>query len=71
LFARLSKSFTTEESREGKTVPGTQKIVEWFEEDQCFVGSPPGIIYGGCHGDDEKLVFEELRRIVEEAIELY
>lgn len=47
------------------------KIVEWSEEDQCYVGSSPGLIYGGCHGDDEKGVFDELCRIVEEAIELY
>ena len=47
------------------------KIVEWSEEDQCYVGSSPGLIYGGCHGPDEKVVFEELCRLVEEAIELY
>ena len=47
------------------------KIVEWSEEDRCYVGSAPGLVYGGCHGDDEKAVFEELCRIVEEAIELY
>ena len=47
------------------------KIVEWSEEDQCYVGSSPGLIYGGCHGPDEKKVFEELCQIVEEAIELY
>jgi predicted RNase H-like HicB family nuclease len=47
------------------------KIVEWSEKDQCFVGSCPGLIYGGCHGDDEKLVFEELCSIVEEVIEIY
>jgi predicted RNase H-like HicB family nuclease len=47
------------------------KIVEWSEEDQCYVGSSPGLIYGGCHGDDEKAVFDELCRIVEEAIALY
>jgi len=47
------------------------KIVEWSEEDQCYVGSSPGLIYGGCHGDDEKGVFDELCRIVEEAIALY
>ena len=46
------------------------KIVEWSEEDQCYVGSAPGLIYGGCHGDDEKQVFEELCTVVEEAIEL-
>ena len=47
------------------------KIVEWSDEDQCYVGSAPGLIYGGCHGNDEKAVFEELCRAVEEAIELY
>ena len=47
------------------------KIVEWSEEDQCYVGSSPGLIYGGCHGEDEKAVFDELCQIVEEAIDLY
>ena len=47
------------------------KIVEWSEEDQCYVGSAPGLIFGGCHGDDERQVFEELCQIVEEAIDLY
>jgi predicted RNase H-like HicB family nuclease len=47
------------------------KIVEWSEEDQCYVGSSPGLIYGGCHGDDEKRVFAELCQIVEETIALY
>ena len=47
------------------------KIVEWSEEDNCYVGSCPGLILGGCHGDNEKLVFEELCQIVDEAIVLY
>ncbi len=47
------------------------KIVEWSDEDQCYVGSAPGLIFGGCHGDDEQAVFNELCRIVEEAIEIY
>jgi predicted RNase H-like HicB family nuclease len=47
------------------------KIVEWSEEDQCYVGSAPGLIYAGCHGQDEKAVFENLCQIVEEAITLY
>lgn len=33
--------------------------------------SAPGLIYGGCHDDDEKAVFEELCQVVEEAIERY
>ena len=47
------------------------KIVEWSEEDGCYVGSSPGLLYGGCHGDDEKQVFEELCQIVDETIDLY
>lgn len=47
------------------------KIVEWSEEDRCYVGSAPGLMLGGCHGDDERQVFDELCRIVEEVIELY
>jgi predicted RNase H-like HicB family nuclease len=47
------------------------KIVEWSEEDQCFVGSAPGLVYGGCHGDDEKEVFDQLCQIVDEIIDLY
>jgi len=47
------------------------KIVEWSEEDQCFVGSAPGLVYGGCHGDDEKEVFHQLCQIVDEIIDLY
>lgn len=47
------------------------KIVEWSEEDQSYVGSSPGLIYGGCHGHDDKMVFEELYQVVEEVIALY
>lgn len=47
------------------------KIVAWSEDDQCYVGSSSGLIYGGCHGDNEREVFDELCRIVEEAIALY
>ena len=44
------------------------KIVEWSDEDQCYVGSCPGLFYGGCHGDNEQEVFAELCRIVEDTI---
>ncbi len=47
------------------------KIVEWSEEDQCYVGSAPGLIFGGCHGQNEKEVFKELCQIVGEAIAIY
>lgn len=47
------------------------KIVEWSEEDGCYVGTCPGLIYGGIHGDDEAKVYHELCQAVAEAIELY
>ncbi len=47
------------------------KMVEWSEEDQCFIGSCPGLLYGGCHGDNELTVFEQLCIAVDEVIDLY
>ena len=47
------------------------KIVEWSEEDQCYVGSCPGLFYGGCHGHNENEVFAELCEIVAETVAMY
>ena len=47
------------------------KIVEWSEEDQCYVGTCPGLMLGGIHGDDEAKVYKELCQAVEEWIEIY
>ncbi|VEN73527.1 Toxin-antitoxin system HicB family antitoxin [Candidatus Desulfarcum epimagneticum] len=47
------------------------KIVEWSNEDQCYVGSIPGWIGKCCHGDNEEDVYRELGRILEEWIEIY
>ena len=47
------------------------KIVEWSDDDECYVGSCPGLFYGGCHGQVEQEVFTKLCRIVEETIALY
>jgi len=47
------------------------KIVEWSEDDACFIGSCPELLYGGCHGADPKSVFAELCEIIEEAVALY
>jgi len=33
------------------------KVVEWSEEDGCFIGSCPELFYGGCHGTDARAVF--------------
>jgi predicted RNase H-like HicB family nuclease len=47
------------------------KLIEWSEQDQCFIGSCPELFYGGCHGNDPRTVFDELCRIVDETVELY
>jgi predicted RNase H-like HicB family nuclease len=44
------------------------KLVEWSDEDQCFVGQCPGIIGPCCHGSDETEVYKELCQIVDEWI---
>ena len=44
-------------------------VVEWSDEDQCFVGSYPGIIGPCCHGDDKDQVYLKLRQIVDEWLE--
>ena len=46
------------------------KLVEWSDEDGCFVGSAPPLIGQCCHGADEAKVYAELCQIVEEWIEL-
>jgi predicted RNase H-like HicB family nuclease len=45
------------------------KLVEWSDEDQCFVGQCPGIIGPCCHGSEETEVYRELCQIVDEWIE--
>ncbi|OVE73499.1 hypothetical protein BVX94_03720 [bacterium B17] len=47
------------------------KIVEWSEEDGCYVGTCPGLMLGGVHGKDETKVYKELCKAVEEWIEIY
>ena len=47
------------------------KLIEWSDQDQCFIGSCPELFFGGCHGDDSRAVFDELCQIIEEMIAIY
>ena len=47
------------------------KLVEWSEEDKCFVGRVPGLALGGVHGKNEKKVYEKLCDLVEEWIKIH
>jgi len=46
------------------------KLVEWSDEDACFIGSAPPLIGPCCHGQGEARVYAQLCRIVEEWIEI-
>ena len=45
------------------------KIVEWSDEDECFIGYCPGIIGPCCHGNNEVEVYRQLCEIVDELLE--
>lgn len=47
------------------------KVVEWSEEDRCFIGSAPPLIGPCCHGKNEEEVYRKLREIVEEWVDLF
>ena len=42
------------------------KIVEWSDEDRCYVGSAPPLIGQCCHGKTEAAVLAQLQAIVVE-----
>lgn len=46
------------------------KIVEWSEEDKCYIGRCPSLMLGGIHGKDDKKVYAELCKAVEEWISI-
>ncbi len=47
------------------------KIVEWSDEDKCYIGSAPPLIGQSCHGPTEGSVLQQLKVIVEEWVEIY
>ena len=46
------------------------KLVEWSQEDQCYVGSCPGLFMGGVDGADEVDVYKQLCQVVDETIRI-
>lgn len=47
------------------------KLVEWSEQEECYIGSAPPLIGPCCHGDNEAKVYRDLCRIVDEWIEIH
>lgn len=54
-----------------KTSDRYLKIVEWSDEDDCYVGMCPGLMLGGVHGDNEAKVYAELCQVVKEWIAIH
>ncbi len=46
------------------------KVVEWDDEDECFIGRCPDLFDGGVHGSDEVAVYRKLVQVAEEWIEI-
>lgn len=47
------------------------KIIEWSEEDGCYIGRCPGLMIGGVHGSNEIEVYKELCEVVEEWLQIH
>lgn len=47
------------------------KVVEWSEEDRCYIGRCPGLMLGGVHGEDEETVYRELCETIEEWVSIH
>jgi predicted HicB family RNase H-like nuclease len=47
------------------------KIVEWSEEDGCYIGRVPALSYGGVHGKDRTKVFTQTCRVAEEIVAIH
>ena len=54
-----------------KTSDRYVKVVAWSEEDQCYIGRCPVLMFGGVHGSDERAVYAELCEAVDEWIRLH
>ena len=46
------------------------KLVEWSDEDQCYVGTCPGLMLGGVHGSNEFDVYKRLCEAIDGWIDI-
>jgi len=44
------------------------RVVEWSDEDRCFIGSAPPLLGQCCHGDSEEEVVKQLRVIIDDIV---
>lgn len=46
-------------------------LIEWSDEDQCFIGRCPELFGGGVHGSDREAVYAELCEAVQEWVGIF
>ncbi|AFM12111.1 type II toxin-antitoxin system HicB family antitoxin [Turneriella parva] len=46
------------------------RLIQWSDEDKCFIGECPELLVGGVHGKDEIAVHKALTQVIDEAIEI-
>ncbi|MDG1301960.1 MAG: type II toxin-antitoxin system MqsA family antitoxin [Opitutae bacterium] len=44
------------------------RVIEWSDEDQCYIGRCPELFLGGCHGDSMEVVREQLAEVIAEVV---
>ena len=47
------------------------KIVEWSEEDKCYIGRVLGLTLGGIHGKNETKVYEKLGELIDDWVKIH
>ena len=45
------------------------RLIEWSDEDRCFVGSAPPLVGQCCHGKTESAVVTQLAAIVDDLVQ--
>jgi|GEM_PF-96668 len=68
---RQSKKLSTPQNMKKITAKDYLKVIEWSNEDKCFIGSAPPLIGPCCHGKTEAEVLPQLSKIVQEWIDIY
>ena len=68
---RHSKKLSAPQNMKKITAKDYLKVIEWSNEDKCFIGSAPPLIGPCCHGKTEEEVLPQLSTIVAEWIKIY
>ena len=53
-----------------KNYPHYPRVVEWSQEDGCYVGTSPGLLLGGVHGDSPLKVASLLETAIQDALDI-